>query len=185
MEEVEDFTPLISRVAVGSLALGFACISMVSPSATIGHLYSQRRTVTSNKESPVPIFSFDSQQNPIALATAQAHVLGAFSWSPLVLSDTALDWRVRCGVAAVAKALMVRQATDTCQAVSDRCGAQGPFGVNQMLSFLVSAPFRGMTGHRWLNRLQGSIRGISIAEGDILVLSIHLYVLPPYTTLYR
>lgn len=139
VEEAEDFSRLISRVAVGSLALGFTNVSMISSSATIGYLYSQRRTVTGPKGAPVPIFSFSSQQKPIALATAQAHVLGALArWSSSIFSDTTVEWRVRHGIAAVAKALMVRQATDSCLAISDRCGAQGLFGVNQMLSFLVS-----------------------------------------------
>ncbi|KZV69236.1 acyl-CoA dehydrogenase NM domain-like protein [Peniophora sp. CONT] len=153
----QGFDNLIWRVAVGSLALGTVCVNTIGLAATIGLLYSRRRTVTGPKGGPISIFYFRTQQLPILFATAQAYVYKALSrWATTYFSDFSQDSRSRQGVAAAVKAVITNDALATVLAISDRCGAQGLFEVNQF------------------TRVFNEVRGIAIAEGDILVVSIRL-----------
>ena len=130
---------MIWRVAVGSLALATIGVSVLGVSATIGLLYSLRRTVTGPEGGPVPIFTFRTQQIPILHATAQAYVYKALSrWAADYFSDFSQNAKSRHGVAAAVKAVITNNALESLIAVSDRCGAQGLFEVNQMSRFFVS-----------------------------------------------
>ncbi|KAG2097796.1 acyl-CoA dehydrogenase NM domain-like protein [Suillus cothurnatus] len=70
--------------------------------------------------------------------------------------DKNLDVRVRHGVVACCKAVMAQHAQVANHALSERMGAQGLFEYNR------------------LSTLYSEIRGVSIAEGDILGLSMRL-----------
>lgn len=164
------FMMSISRVAVGSIALATLAASFFRVVATIAARYSQRRTVIGNGSTPAPIMQFRTQQIPIFTALAQAHVLRAFDrWAVDAFSDLDEDPRVRHGIAACFKVTTVQISQAATISVSDRCGAQGLFEHNQM------------------SVLHAEMRGIAIAEGDNLALSIRLateillgrYALPP------
>ncbi|KAG2135959.1 acyl-CoA dehydrogenase NM domain-like protein [Suillus clintonianus] len=167
-----DFMSSIWRVAVGSLALGSITVPNFQVSSYIAARYFQRRHVTGVHGKLVPILSFRTQQLPLMHAIAQAFVLKAlFKWAIEAFMDKNLDVRVRHGVAACCKAVGVQHAQVANCALSERLGAQGLFEYNQ------------------LSNIYSEMRGISIAEGDILGLSMRLvadtlaqtYTLPPST----
>ncbi|KAG1900146.1 uncharacterized protein F5891DRAFT_952725, partial [Suillus fuscotomentosus] len=84
-------------------------------------------------------------------AIAQAFILRAlYKWGIEHFMDKSLDVRVRHGVAACCKAVMVQHAQDANCALSERLEAQGLFEYNR------------------LSNHYSEMRGISIAEGDIL-----------------
>ncbi|KDQ27580.1 hypothetical protein PLEOSDRAFT_1076702 [Pleurotus ostreatus PC15] len=172
-----EFLQSIWRVAAGSLGLGSIAIPALQIAAFIAGRYSQRRTVHSTAHrsfdgltTRVPIISFKTQQAPILIALCQSFVLKEF-WNVVtaLFSDESEDPRVRHGVAAAFKAIAVQHSQAAHLALSERCGAQGLFDYNQIC-----------TQH-------AEMRGIAIAEGDILGLSIRLaselvlerYELPP------
>ncbi|KAI0666662.1 acyl-CoA dehydrogenase NM domain-like protein [Trametes maxima] len=147
---------IIHRVAVGSLALAGLALPFMQCYATIGMLYSLRRTI-GGLSKRTPILSFRTQQAPILTVTANAYVLQALHhWATKQFCDTRLDGRVRHGIAATVKSVMVQLSQQGALGVSERCGAQGLFTHNQMTS------------------LYNTMRGIAIAEGDILGLAIRL-----------
>ncbi|KAG1872911.1 acyl-CoA dehydrogenase NM domain-like protein [Suillus subalutaceus] len=120
-------------------------------SSYIAARYFQRRHVTSVYGNPVPILSYRTQQLPLLHAIAQAFVLGAlYKWAIEQFMDKNLDVRARHGVAACCKAVMVQHAQFANCALSERMGAQGLFEYNRLSNFY------------------SEMRGISIAEGDIL-----------------
>lgn len=129
----------ISRVAVGTIALGCLSIPFMQCYATIGTMYSLRRTVGS-PDNRQPILQFRTQQLPILTATAQTFVMSAFAqWATKAFCDSNIEWRVRHGIAAVLKAIGVQHSQAACLAVSERCGAQGLFAHNQMTVLHVSS----------------------------------------------
>lgn len=154
------------RVAVGSIALGCLALPMMQCYATIGAMYSLRRTVNKG----TPILQFRTQQIPILTVTAQAYVVQALRPRAIrIFSDFSMDSQIRHGVAIAWKAIMVQHSQSASVAVGERCGAQGLFGHNQFTT------------------LHDEMQGLGIAEGDILVLSIKLatelvlgrYAMPP------
>ncbi|KAG1814207.1 acyl-CoA dehydrogenase NM domain-like protein [Suillus variegatus] len=152
-----DFMSSIWRVAVGSLALGSAAIPNLQVASYIAARYFQRRHVTSVYGSPSPIISYRTQQLPLLHAIAQAFVLRAlYKWGIERFMDKNLDVRVRHGLAACCKAVMLQHAQVGNYALSERLGAQGLFEYNRLSNF------------------HSEMRGVSIAEGDILALSMRL-----------
>ncbi|KAG1841422.1 acyl-CoA dehydrogenase NM domain-like protein [Suillus subalutaceus] len=152
-----DFMTSIWRVMVGALAISSMAISDLQMSSYIAARYFQRRHVTSVYGNLVPILSYRTQQLPLLHAVAQAFVLRAlYRWAIEQFMDKSLDVRVRHGVAACCKAVMVQHAQVANHALSERMGAQGLFEYNR------------------LSNLYSEIRGVSIAEGDILGLSMRL-----------
>ncbi|KAG2095721.1 acyl-CoA dehydrogenase NM domain-like protein [Suillus discolor] len=146
-----DFMSSIWRVAVGSLALGSAAIPNLQVASYIAARYFQRRHVTSVYGHPLPIISYRTQQLPLLHAIAQASVLRAlYKWGIERFMDKNLDVRVRHGIAACCKAVMIQHAQVANYALSERLGAQGLFEYNR------------------LSNLYSEMRGVSIAEGDIL-----------------
>ncbi|KAI0644433.1 acyl-CoA dehydrogenase NM domain-like protein [Trametes meyenii] len=147
---------IIHRVAVGSLALAGLALPFMQCYATIGTLYSLRRTI-GGPSKRTPILSFRTQQAPILTVTANAYVLQALHrWATKQFCDTRLDGRARHGIAATVKSVMIQLSQQGALGVSERCGAQGLFAHNQMTS------------------IYNTMRGIAIAEGDILGLAIRL-----------
>ncbi|KAJ6454128.1 acyl-CoA dehydrogenase NM domain-like protein [Mycena sanguinolenta] len=169
------FQAAISRVSVGGLAVGAFAIPSVFISAYVAGRYSLRRRVLSpHTGENVPIIYFRTQQIPIVHALAQAFVMQAFidgSTTLKAFTDFTVDAEVRAGIAAAAKTVMMIHTQESCTQLSDRLGAQGLFGHNQINIQVVQLEMRGAT----------------IAEGDTLVLCIRLatelligrYKLPP------
>ncbi|KAI0819314.1 acyl-CoA dehydrogenase NM domain-like protein [Trametes gibbosa] len=162
---------IIHRVSIGTIAITGVALSAMQCYATIGALYSLRRKVGSPSKQ-VPILSFRTQHGPILTVAASAYVMQALQrWAISRFCDKSLDGRVRHGIAAILKAVMVQHSQQGALSVSERCGAQGLFAHNQM------------------TRIHSEIRGLAIAEGDVLALSIKLvnelllgrYTLPPST----
>ncbi|KAG2754410.1 acyl-CoA dehydrogenase NM domain-like protein [Suillus brevipes Sb2] len=152
-----DFMSSIWRVAVGSLVLGSMAIPVLQMSSYIAARYFQRRHVTSVYGIPLPILSYRTQQMPLLHAIAQTFVLKAlYKWAIEQFMDRNLDARVRHGVAACCKAVMVQHAQIANCSLSERLGAQGLFEYNRLSTFY------------------SEMRGVSIAEGDILGLSMRL-----------
>ncbi|KAI0744987.1 acyl-CoA dehydrogenase NM domain-like protein [Earliella scabrosa] len=150
---------IIWRVAIGTMALGCVALPFMQCYATIGTMYSLRRVIgNGTAPSPrTPILTFRTQQAPILTVAANAYVMQAFQrWAVGRFCDGRVDSRVRHGIAAIFKAVMVQHSQQGALSVSERCGAQGLFAHNQMTS------------------LHSEMRGIAIAEGDILGLSIRL-----------
>jgi len=105
----------------------------------------------------VPIIRFRTQQLPILHAVAQTIVLDAYGKDAVRrFLQPNLDPRVRHGIAAALKAAMVQHCQSTLYALSERCGAQGLFEHNQII------------------QSQLEMRGVAIAEGDVLALCIRL-----------
>lgn len=130
-----------------------------------------RRVVHSDGEL-VPIFSFRTQQIPILTTIAQAFVLRAFHQHAIKLfADEEMSPFVRHGVATAFKAVVIRDLLSSTSALSERCGAQGLFGFNQLILYHVGFPIICCIRYQLIS-LQDEIRGVAIAEGDVLVLSI-------------
>ncbi|KIK39545.1 hypothetical protein CY34DRAFT_769081 [Suillus luteus UH-Slu-Lm8-n1] len=150
-----DFMSSIWRVAVGSLALASIAIPDLQMSSYIAARYFQRRHVTNVYGNISPILSYRTQQLPLMHSIAQAFVLKAlYKWAIGQFTDRNLDARVRHGVAACCKAVMVQHAQTANCSLSERLGAQGLFEYNRLSTFY------------------SEMRGVSIAEGDILGLVV-------------
>ncbi|KAJ6563118.1 acyl-CoA dehydrogenase/oxidase [Mycena vulgaris] len=168
------FLASIWRVAVGALALTSILIPCFEISSHVALRYSLRRMVRSNDGALVPIFSFRTQQIPVVTAIAQAVVLRAFYQQAVkFFVDDGYSSFVRHGIATAFKVVVIRDFLASQGALSERCGAQGLFGYNQLI----------------VSMDHDEMRGIAVAEGDVLVLSIRLatelllekYSLPPST----
>ncbi|KZT68683.1 acyl-CoA dehydrogenase NM domain-like protein [Daedalea quercina L-15889] len=152
-----NFISCIWRVSVGSLALATMAVPLLSVNTYLTARYSLRRLVTGSDGSPVSIMSFRTQHGPILHALAQINVLKAHAKAAIELyRDTSIDPRVRDGIAAAAKASMTRHAWSSLSNLTERIGAHGLFEHNNVL------------------QSELLMRGIRIAEGDVLVLSIRL-----------
>ncbi|OJT05047.1 Acyl-coenzyme A oxidase, peroxisomal [Trametes pubescens] len=147
---------IIERITIGTIALSCLALPFTQAYATIGTLYSLRRQIGSPTQR-TPILQFRTQQAPILAAAANAFVMQAMqNWSIKNFCDRRLDGRVRHGIAAIFKSVMVQHSQQGALGVSERCGAQGLFAHNQMTT------------------LHAEMRGIAIAEGDVLGLAVRL-----------
>ncbi|SJL07060.1 related to acyl-CoA oxidase [Armillaria ostoyae] len=143
------------RVGVGAISLSAIAITCLKVSSSTVHRYSLRRHVGVPR--PVPIISFRTQQIPIFTAVAQAYVFEALLKTCIQnFMDDSAGFQTRHAVATIFKTMVVEPALKTHYDLSVRCGAQGLFDYNQVISFF------------------SNMRGISIAEGDVLVLCIRL-----------
>ncbi|EMD40441.1 hypothetical protein CERSUDRAFT_130285 [Gelatoporia subvermispora B] len=153
----QNFLNVIWRVGVGSLALSTLSITAMKASVYVAGRYSLRRTVTGTDGAPLPIIAFRTQQLPIFHTLAQVYVLEAYAKDAgrrFIQPD--LDPRVRHGIAATLKAVMVQHCQSSLYSLAERCGAQGLFEHNQIIES------------------QLEMRGVAIAEGDVLALCIRL-----------
>ncbi|OJT05090.1 Acyl-coenzyme A oxidase 2, peroxisomal [Trametes pubescens] len=147
---------IIERITIGTIALGCLALPFMQCYATIGTMYSLRRQIGPPSKK-IPLLTFRTQQAPILAAASNAFVLQAMQrWCIKNFCNTRIDGRVRHGIAAIFKAIMAQHSQQGAMGVSERCGAQGLFAHNQMTS------------------LHSEMRGIAIAEGDILGLAIRL-----------
>ncbi|KAI0633884.1 acyl-CoA dehydrogenase NM domain-like protein [Trametes polyzona] len=162
---------VIHRVSIGTIALSCLTLPAMQATDTIGALYSLRRQVGSPGRR-TPLLAFRTQHAPILAMAANAYVMQAMQrWAIAQFCDASLDKRVRHGIAAVFKSVAMQHSQQGVLAVSERCGAQGMFAHNQLSCF------------------HSELRGLAIAEGDVLGLAIRLvnellvgrYILPPST----
>ncbi|TCD62829.1 hypothetical protein EIP91_006370 [Steccherinum ochraceum] len=151
----QNFLDIAWRVSVGSLALSVLAVPALRNAVYIAGKYSIRRTVTGPDGKPLPIIAFRTQQLPILHTLAQTYVLEAYSKDTIqrFLSPD-LDPRVRHGITAVLKTVMVEHCQSDLFSLAERCGAQGLFEHNEII------------------QIQLASRGIAIAEGDVLALCI-------------
>lgn len=126
-----SFFQNISRVAVGTIAIGSIGVPVLQVSSYIAARYSLRRTITNRDGGRLPIMSFRTQKTPVLTALAQAFVMSAFhDWAVKIFSDVSLDYGVRHALAAITKVVMVQHSTSATSELADRCGSQGLFEVN-------------------------------------------------------
>ncbi|KFY67368.1 hypothetical protein V496_01638 [Pseudogymnoascus sp. VKM F-4515 (FW-2607)] len=154
-----DFLLQTGRVNVGTLVISMGNIPVLIDAAYVMWRYSNRRCVSDNGSAgiKVPILSFSTQYRPIVDAVAYASVFEAYAKEAAdIFRDESLDLRVRHGVVATFKAFVTQTSQSTLNELIDRCGWQGLYGYNKIIE----------------NTL--SLRGNSIAEGDIQVLCIRL-----------
>ncbi|KAJ7611283.1 acyl-CoA dehydrogenase NM domain-like protein [Roridomyces roridus] len=149
------FTHNIFRVVVGTLSMGALALSGLHVSSYVAGTYSMRRVVNDSvTHQPKPIIAFSTQKIPVLTALAQIFVLEAFCNQTYEVFVAAENIQEKHFIAAVFKTTVCSHAFQNFSALGDRCGAQGLFGVNQISGVHVN------------------IRGASIAEGDILGISI-------------
>ncbi|KAJ2912274.1 hypothetical protein MD484_g8140, partial [Candolleomyces efflorescens] len=156
----KQFLHTLWRVAVGAVAFAGPVINSLAVTSYIAAKYSQRRLVGGGAIAPdqkIPIVSFKTQYRPVLIALAQSYVLRAYyRWTAKQFSDGAKSFEERHALATILKALVQRMVYDSNLVLSERCGAQGLFGYNQIVGFIEE------------------MRGVCIAEGDVLVLSLRL-----------
>ncbi|KLO15455.1 acyl-CoA dehydrogenase NM domain-like protein [Schizopora paradoxa] len=152
----QNFLSCIHRAEVGSLSMSLVAIPALSVSAYIAAKYSLSRTIPSPSGTS-SLWSLRTQQIPILRAFAQVAVMKAFAREAICLyKDYKLDHRVRAGIATCVKAFFVQQSQESLVELSEACGAQGLFFHDQITS------------------VQLAMRGMFIAEGDMLALCIRL-----------
>ncbi|KAJ3537256.1 hypothetical protein NMY22_g5662 [Coprinellus aureogranulatus] len=164
-----SFNSQLWRVSAGAISHAGLLITGLKISCVIAGKYSQGRTVAGTSshanehkgaQPPVPyvsIISFGTQHRPIVIATANAFVLQAFYWrAARFFSDSTHSHQQRHAIGTIFKMLAQRMVQADMLSLSERCGAQGLFAHNQIVTFL------------------NEMRGVGIAEGDALVLSIRL-----------
>jgi acyl-CoA oxidase len=139
-----DFLASLWRVGVGTLALSAVTLPALQIASTIAYRYSARRMIHGPDDVPVPIIAVRTQQAPVFTAVAQAYVLRAFYKHAVAIfvdQNPAVDPRVKHAVATVFKAVALRLSQTSHWALSERCGAQGLFACNQIISQLVRQPY--------------------------------------------
>lgn len=160
-----DFHTTIHRVHIGTLALSTVLIPQLQHAVYVAGKYSLRRRIIDPSGIAKPIVSFRTQQAPILHCIAQIQVFEAFANEcTRIFMDKNIQYSVRHGIAATFKAVVTHARQDTLYALAERCGAQGLFEYNGIIESQLTA------------------RGISIAEGDMLVLTIRTYLISVFTT---
>ncbi|KAI0827408.1 acyl-CoA oxidase [Trametes gibbosa] len=155
----DHFLRMLWRVGIGSLSLAAVVVPGLKMAAYIGARYSLRRTVDGGARGKrVPIMSFRTQQLPILHALAQGFVLEAFFWRATAWLEyvPVEDINLRNAICAIVKATMIGHWRRTGITIVDRCGAQGMFDYNMLFP------------------METELRGVAIAEGDVLALSLRL-----------
>ncbi|KAJ7246589.1 acyl-CoA dehydrogenase NM domain-like protein [Mycena haematopus] len=151
-----EFFSSIFRVAVGTLAIGGQGLSALQVATSISAQYSQRRIITDNEGRRQPIMAFRTQHAPITIALAQSYVMKALHQVATSIFSSTSNMPLRHGVSTILKVLMINHAQRSLLELAERCGAQGLFEYNQLSS------------------MHKTLQGVSVAEGDSLVLSIRL-----------
>jgi hypothetical protein len=137
----KQFLNTLWRVAVGAVTFAGPVINTLALSSHIAAKYSQRRLVGGGAIAPdqkIPIVSFKTQYRPVLIALAQSFVLRAYyRWTAKQFSDETKSFEQRHALATILKALVQRMVYDSNLVLSERCGAQGLFGYNQIVGFIV------------------------------------------------
>jgi len=154
----EEWWAEVHRLTVGSFAISLPIVQGLKQAAYIVGKYSLHRQIGGREGRPVPIIAFATQQVVVLEALATAKVLDLW-WPRQVksLQSKSVPFEVRHGIAAVFKNVVFRSGMIHLARLSERCGAQGTLQPN------------------FIQQLEGDLRGGSIAEGDILTISIRLF----------
>jgi acyl-CoA oxidase len=143
------------RIAIGTIAIGSLGVPALRVSSYIAARYSTRRTIVDNEGRRKPIIAFRTQKTPIVTALAQSFVMDSLHNHLVPLfCNMSLDHRVRHTIASILKVTMITHAQAAHLSLSDRCGAQGLFEVNQLSGMFVSS-----MGHPVENMLTGCRTG--------------------------
>ncbi|RDA87725.1 hypothetical protein CP532_1789 [Ophiocordyceps camponoti-leonardi (nom. inval.)] len=157
--ERTDFLNVISRLEIGALAISTTLIPVMKRCVYTAAKYSKRREIQDHQGQARSILYFRTQHGPICHALAQLMVFEA--WVPdcvgLFMNQT-LDSGVRLGMGAIVKASLTNATQTNLFTLAERCGAQGLYECNDIIES------------------QNESRGISISEGDALMLSIRLAI---------
>ncbi|RCI09092.1 hypothetical protein L249_5067 [Ophiocordyceps polyrhachis-furcata BCC 54312] len=158
-DERRDFLKVISRLEIGAVAISTTLIPVMKRCVYTAAKYSKRRKIQHHQGRARSIFYFRTQHGPICHALAQLVVFEA--WVPDYVGrfmDPTLDSGVRLGIRAVVKAALTKATQTNLFTLAERCGAQGLYEYNDIIES------------------QNESRGISISEGDALMLSIRLAI---------
>ncbi|EXM12914.1 hypothetical protein FOTG_18612 [Fusarium oxysporum f. sp. vasinfectum 25433] len=149
-----DFLRQIWRVSAGTLSLSIMGISAIKVGTRVAAAYIERRTITA-PDGPVPeeTMSFSTQQRPIVEGWVQGKVLHAFARWTIGICPNLSD-ATQHALATIFKATVMK-ASQILRPLTERCGWQGLCAYNQ------------------ISELDLTFQGISIAEGDTLLLCIH------------
>ena len=138
----KTFAKCTARITIGSLCLSLLSIPVLSVSAYISGCYSLRRTVVNPAGSQVPIWSFKTQQAPILHGLAQVAVSRAYSDEAfgnverlMVEGPTASP--MLSIIAVASKAASLQRSKVHLAAMTERCGSQGLFDDNVLISLQV------------------------------------------------
>ena len=150
-----DFLGQIWRVSAGTLSLSIMGISAIKLGTRIVSVYSERRTITApDGNTPKEIMAFSTQQRPVVEGWVQGNILHAYAqWTIGMCPD--LTATAQHALATIFKATVMK-ASQILRTLAERCGWQGLFAYNQ------------------ISELDLTFQGISIAEGDTLVLCIRM-----------
>ncbi|KAF7301924.1 Acyl-CoA oxidase [Mycena indigotica] len=152
----------IWRLGIGSVFITGMVVPALRIAAHIAAKYAAQRMVTNSAGETAPILSFRTTQAPILQALAQAAVIEAFYkeirpyYSLPDNSRLAHVLNDRNGITGVFKTIAIHCWRETSVTLTDRLGARGLFNESQVMS------------------MDMELRGVTIAEGDILVLCIRL-----------
>ncbi|KAH7183859.1 hypothetical protein BKA60DRAFT_602944 [Fusarium oxysporum] len=149
-----DFLRQIWRVSAGTLSLSIMGISAIKVGTRVAAVYIERRTISA-PDGPVPeeIMSFSTQQRPIVEGWVQGKVLHAFARWTIGMRPNLSD-ATQHALVTIFKATVMK-ASQILRPLTERCGWQGLCAYNQ------------------ISELDSTLQGISIAEGDTLLLCIH------------
>jgi alkylation response protein AidB-like acyl-CoA dehydrogenase len=153
-----NFFSVISRVAVGTLALSLVMIPVLKRAVYVAGKYSLRRKVQGFDGKSTAIIAFRTQQRPILHTLAKIAVFEAYADDSVQrFMQPDLKPAVRHGIATTLKAVFNSATQTTLFELAERCGAQGLFRHNHIIE----------------NQLEA--RGNSIAEGDVTALCISMH----------
>jgi alkylation response protein AidB-like acyl-CoA dehydrogenase len=157
-----SFFEEIHRVSVGSLAISLANIPALKAASYLAYTFSRRRLVThTTTKLPVSILSFPTQYGPIISAAAHAAVMeSAGRMSIGVFQTPGVPDILKTALTCIFKATITWSSQRYLSELTDRCG------------------WRGLYEHNKISELQLSLKGNSIAEGDVLVLCISKCIPP-------
>ncbi|CAI7610691.1 unnamed protein product [Penicillium glandicola] len=156
-DKQKQFLSSIWRIGVGTLALPLNMIPVMKRAVFVAGKYSQQRHILGPDEKPKPIISFRTQYGPILHTLAQISVFEAYAQaSTKYFQDPNVAPPVQHAIGTMLKAVFHKAGQASLFTLSERCGARGLFENNHIIESMLET------------------RGISIAEGDSLVLSIRL-----------
>ncbi|KAL5359067.1 acyl-CoA oxidase [Aspergillus floccosus] len=154
----DQFLSAIHRLTTGALCVSLWTIPFLKCASFIVGKYSQNRTVQQGIHGErAPILSFRTQQLPVLHAVAQVAVMEPFAlWVTEQYNDLSLHPAAKHGLAVIVKAVFLQNSQGSLSDLIERSGAQGMYPHNQMGAF------------------ESLARVTSIAEGEVLVVSIRL-----------
>ncbi|KAL1630024.1 hypothetical protein SLS54_000884 [Diplodia seriata] len=152
------FSSIVARASIGTLSLSTVNVPCLKLCTYIAAKYSQRRTVTApDGHSQLPLLHYRTHQAPILHALAQSLVwAAAASHAAATFASPSAPTALKSALAISFKTAIQAQAQATLTTLSARCGAQGLYEHNQLVS------------------CQNLMRGNSLAEGDVVVIAARL-----------